>query len=56
MDEVELIIKEAEQIPVVEIRGERGLRKDISPKVAEFAVWVTLALLFTGGAWNTWAH
>ena len=38
------------------IKGERGLRKPISPWVAELALVVTLSLLFTGGAWDTWAH
>lgn len=36
------------------VRGERGLRKPITPWVAELAVVVTFSLLFTGGAWATW--
>jgi hypothetical protein len=54
MDEVERIIKEAEQIPVTVIKGERGLRKPISDKAAEWALTITLSLLLVGGAWNTW--
>lgn len=49
MDEVELIIKEAEQIPVVTIRGEQGLRVPIPAPVAKAALYVTFSLLFFGG-------
>lgn len=53
-EEAAQIIKEAEQIPVYEVRGERGLRVPIPPAVAEAAVVITLSLLFVGGAWTTW--
>lgn len=53
MDEVDQIIKEAEQIPVVEICGERGLRVPIPEPVARFAMVLTFALLFAGGCFPT---
>lgn len=54
MDEVERIIKEAEAIPVTVVKGEQGLRQPVSARAAEWSLFITFVVLFTGGAWATW--